>query len=382
MNLGEIHPLVEKAEVDLHGGRPEEEVLSSLLLFIDGDVEKAEGIIEAMGKVSSPHLGRLLLRWLETTPEKRIQKMIRRSLYRLKTRGIAIEDHSLGRETPVFRPAPSESPKGYGGPFDFLGHRLLMLSIPHTGRGVLVMQGILSDREGWIDFSAGVLGRKGLRDLFKTIQRETPFPLVEMEASYVSYLFDEAYHLSLRLGKRPPQGYLQLRREIETIKKVFDKAPVYSLISEDEIEAEARIFERGGELHQTDLFASWRFTEEEIRPYAEEFRMAEESRLILLPFQKEARFQEIYQKALTELFSEEVRWRYQRRMEEMAYYLFQSGRREEAKISLSVALVLRKPLNPIQPNPFLLQLVVKSILTFLSESQKRNQEEFSLITRP
>jgi hypothetical protein len=58
------------------------------------------------------------------------------------------------------------------------------------------------------------------------------------------------------------------------------------------------------------------------------------------------------------------------------------GRDEEAKISLSVAMDLEKPLNPIQPNPFLFQLVVKSIFSVLTETYEKKSKEVSLIVRP
>jgi hypothetical protein len=65
----------------------------------------------------------------------------------------------------------------------------------------------------------------------------------------------------------------------------------------------------------------------------------------------------------------------------MAYVLFKLGR-EEAKISLAVAIDLEKPLNPIQPNPFLSQLVMKSIFSLLAESYEKKSKELSLIVKP
>ncbi|MCX8117243.1 MAG: hypothetical protein N3G78_04830 [Desulfobacterota bacterium] len=379
--MEELQKVIQKVEADLQEGRSEGEVLHHLLSFVGEDLNKSEQAIEALGKMGHPQAGRLLRRWSEATPDKKIQKMIKRSIYRLKSKGIAVEEPSLKGERPIFRLPPSEPPVGFGGPFDSLGQRFLLLSVPRPGRGILVVQGLLSDTEGWIDCSVGEMGRKHFKELLEKIQKSLPFPLVEMEASYVAFLFDEAYRLSLHQGKTPPQDYLERRREVEAVKKTYSRPIIYSLLPEEEIEREEGIFEKGAELHQIDLFSSWILNEEVTQPYVEEVRMAEESRLVLQPFQKEARLHEIYQRALSEIFSDEVRSRYRNRMEEMAYYLFQAGKREEAKLSLSVALSLKRPFNPIRPNPFLFHLVVKSILTYLSERQKR-EREFSLITRP
>ena len=66
----------------------------------------------------------------------------------------------------------------------------------------------------------------------------------------------------------------------------------------------------------------------------------------------------------------------------MAYVLLKLGREEEAKISLSVALDLEKPLNLIQLNPFLSQLVIKSIFNLLTDAYEKKKKEVSLIVKP
>jgi hypothetical protein len=66
----------------------------------------------------------------------------------------------------------------------------------------------------------------------------------------------------------------------------------------------------------------------------------------------------------------------------MAYLLFKWGRGEEARVALAVALDLKQQANLLQPNPFLFQLVVRSIFTLLSEAYEKKTKDFSLIKRP
>jgi hypothetical protein len=275
-----------------------------------------------------------------------------------------------------------EPPKGFGGGFDFLGQRFLLLVIPHTGRGWTVIQGVISDTEGLIDFSGEEMTRKGFRAFFEEIQEKSPFPFVEMEPSYTGFLFDQAYQLTLEKKGTPPQDYLRLKTEIERIKKEYERPLAYSYLQVEEMAEDDRILSRGGDLLKTDLFKSWRIEEDQIRPYADEVWEAEESKIVLNKTQKEARFQGIYQKAMSELFTGERRLLYRRRLEEMAYVLFKLGKEEEARVSLSVAIDLEKPVNPIQPNPFLFQLVVKSIFTLLAEAYEKKVKEPSLIVKP
>jgi hypothetical protein len=203
-----------------------------------------------------------------------------------------------------------------------------------------------------------------------------------MEPSYVGFLFTKAYQLTLEKEGIPSQDYLRSKSEIEDIKKDYERPLIYSHLQRDEVVGDDRILRGGGDLLGADVFYSWRIEEDLIRSYADEVREAEESKIVLSQTQKEARFQGIYQKAMSEIFSGERRSLYQRRLEEMAYVLLKLGREEEARISLSVAIDLEGPLNLLQPNPFLLQLVIKSIFSLLAEVYEKKSKEPSLIVKP
>lgn len=380
--MKEIQSIIEEIKSDIQEGKPEEDIVHTLLLILNNEPKTTIQVLEDLVNIPYPSIARILQRLLEISDDKKIRKIIKRSLYRLKGKGIPIEEGKLERGGPVFRPLQAELPKGWGGSFDFLGQRFLVLAVPHRGSGWTVMQGIISDTQGLVDFSGGEMNRRGFKVFFEEVQKGSPFPLVEIEPSYVSLLFVEAYHLTLQKGKTPPQDYLRLRGEIERIKKEEEKALIYSHVQESEIEGDERLLQRGGDLLKMDFYSGWRIEEEEIRPYADEVWEAEESKLVLNPAQKEVRFQEIYQRALSDLFPEERRSLYRRRMEEMAYILFKLGREEEARITLAVALDLKKAARLIQPNPFLFQLVIKSIFTLLKEAYEKKMKEPSFIMKP
>jgi hypothetical protein len=380
--MEDIQTLIEQIRDDISNGKSEEEVFQSLLPLLGKDPQAVGTLAELMVTIPDRLTGRVLHRMFEATRDKKVRKIIRRSLYRLKNKGIPVEEISSDQERPILRALQVDPKEGFASGIDFLGHRLLWLVIPHPGRGLTVMDGIVSDREGIVDFSREEMTRKKFRSFVKEVKEENPFPIVAIEASYVAFLFIQAYQLNLKDDKKPPQDYLRAKSEIESIKKDYAKSFIYSHLQADEIAGDDRSLKKGGDLLKTDIFSSWRIEEEQIRPYADEAWEAEESKIVLNPAQKEARFQGIYQKALMKLFSGEMRFIYQRRLEEMAYVLLKLGREEEAKISLSVAMDLEKTLNPIQPNPFLLQLVIKSILNLLAEAYEKKSKEVSLIVKP
>ena len=380
--MEDIQTLLEQIKADISNGKSEEEIFQSLYPLLEKDPQTAGKLAELMVAIRDKMTGRLLRRMFEVTGDKRARRIIKRSLYRLKGKGIPVEEILSDKGRSILRPLQAEPKEGYASGIDVLGYRFLWLIIPHPGRGLTVMHGIVSDREGIINFSQEEMTRKGFRSFFEEVQEKNPFPSVEVDSSYVAFLFTQGYQLNLQEKKNLPQDYLRAKSEIEGVKKEYPRALIYSYLRADEIGGDDRMLRKGGDLLKADIFSSWRIEEEQIRPYADEVWEAEESKIVLNPTQKEARFQGIYQKALSELFSGERRFLYQRRLEEMAYVLFKLGREEEAKISLAVAMDLEKPLNPIQPDPFLFQLVVKSIFSLLAEAYEKKSKEPSLIVKP
>ena len=380
--MEELQTLIEQIKTDITNGKSDKEILQYLLPLLEKDPSTGGRLAESIVTISDRMVSRLLHRMFEVTQDKKVRKIIKRSLYRLKSKGITMEEVLSDKERSILRPFHADPKEGFASGIDFLGQRLLWLVIPHPGRGLTVMHGMVSDGEGFVDFSQEEMTRKGFRSFFEEVQEKNPFPIVEMEPSYVAFLFTQAHQLSLEKKGISPQNYLHAKSEIESIKKDYAKPLIYSTLQADEIAGDDRMLGKGGDLLKADVFYSWRIEEEQIRSYADEVWEAEESKIVLNPAQKEIRFQGIYQKALTELFSGERKFLYQRRLEEMAYVLLKLGREEEAKISLSVAMDLQKPLNPIQPNPFLFQLVTKSIFSLLAEAYEKKVKEPSLIVKP
>ena len=378
----DVQMLIHRVKTDMDEGKSEEELFQSLAPHFHQNTELDRKLSESLGGLPDAKIAKLLQRLLEISEDKRVRKEIKRSLYRLKAKGVAVEELPSDRGASILRPVQAEQPQGFGGGIDSVGHRFLVLGIPHPGRGMSLIQGVISDTEGWISGSGGETGRKGFKTFMEGVRENTPFPLVDIDPSYVALLFVRAYELCLRKGKTLPQDYLTFKADVEGIRKDYEKALIYGYLDAKEVAAEERWLARVDDLLKVDVLSSWKIGDDQIQPYADQIREAGESKIVLSAVQKQARVQEIYRTAVFELFSGEQRLLYQRRLEEMAYYLFKLGKHEEAKMSLAAALDLEKPLNTFQPSPFLLQLVTRSILTLLAEAYEEKKREPSFIVRP
>ena len=380
--MEDVQAFIERVKADIHDEKSEEEIFQSFLVIFGKDPETKGKVAELLATIPHEKIAKLLRRMLEVSEEKKVRKTIKRSLYRLKSRGIAIEEVSLEKGGSILRPLQAEPKKGFGSGIDHFGQRLLLLVLPHAGRMWTVMQGVTSDTQGLIDFSGEEMTRKGFRVFFEEMQEKTSFPFVEMEPAYVGLLFAQAYQLTIEQNGTPPGDYLRLKSEIEGARKGYERSLIYSHLQTDEILGNDWILKKAGDLLKNEFFSSWRIEEDQIRPYADAVWEAEESKIVLNQTQKEVRFQEIYLKALSELFPEGKRLLYKKRLEEMAYVLLKLGKEDEARISLAAAIDLEKPLNLLQPNPFLFQLVIKSIFALLAEAYEEKKKETSLIVKP
>jgi hypothetical protein len=103
---------------------------------------------------------------------------------------------------------------------------------------------------------------------------------------------------------------------------------------------------------------------------------------VLTREQKDARINGIYMTALQELFPENERLLWRRRLEEMAYVLYKGGREREARAALSAAIDLQKPFRSVDPNPFIWNLLLKSLYVLIEGASEEKKKEASLIVTP
>ncbi|MGQ9508850.1 MAG: hypothetical protein ACUVTN_05560 [Thermodesulfobacteriota bacterium] len=380
--MEKIQSILNHIRTDFQAGKSTEEVLSTLSSLIGEDLKTAKEVAENLPSIPEIKTAQLLEQMFDLYSEKEVRKAIKRSLYILRSRGIRFEHMISQKGKSVIKPIRAEDPQAIGSGYNSYGDRFLLLTLHHLGAGWELFNGIVNDIKGLVAFSTLFMSKKEMVSLITEVKEESPGEIVEMEPSYVGFLFYEAYKLTIAQGKEVPPQYLSVKDEIEKIKKSYDKPFIYSLIQEEEIERDEFLLEMGSTLFNTELFSSWRILEEEIRPYAGEVQEAEQSPIILTTSQKEARFHEIFLKAISNLFTETNRSLFRRRMEEMAYLLYQMGKGKEARVSLAIALDLKKPPNPFRPNPFLYTLVTRSIFALLSENYKRESKEPSFIIKP
>lgn len=360
-----------------------EEIFKKVSSYLKNEPSLTIPLIEALASIPSPETAQLLTKMMGKAEEKLVSKSIKRTLYRLRQKGIQWEEKP-SKDRPVLSAPKLAEPEGYLGAIDSTGSRIIVIARPRPFRGLFMVFSIVNDLEGIQRFNLNELTKKGLEEFVKGPLSSRDFPIVLTPGAYCIHLLKEASSISRRLSRPLPHGYHDAENEFKDL-SWDDPAPIiYQYMKEDEIKDQAGLLSESANLHEIPPFSAWFLKDREVQGYVSDIKDAQESRLILRPDQKDARLNSIFRKALEGLFPEDKRLLWKRRLEEMAYILLKTGKEKEAKITMSAAIDLKNPFSPIAPNPFIWRLLLKSIYILIEGDyeEAEKEEKASLIVTP
>jgi hypothetical protein len=362
---------------------PPDEVLKKATSYLKDEPYLTIHLIDALIRIPNPETAQLLMAMMAESEEKQVIKAIKRTLYKLRQKGVRWEEKSTDKK-PVFTPPKPAEPEGYLSSIDSAGSRIIVLARPVPMKGLLAVFSMISDLEGIQQFTVNQFSKKEFREFVSSSLSSEDFPVVETPGAYCLHLLKEAGALTQSLSKALPQGYHELESVFSDVAWDEPVPLIYQFMQEDEVKDLPHLLKDSAYLHETMPTATWHLSSEEVEKYAARITEAEQSKIVLRPDQKEARIDEIYRAALEELFPEEKRLLWKRRLEEAAYVLLKTGKEDEARAALSAAVDLKKPLSSIEPNPFIWDLLLKSIQILLETDQEKKEEEkkTSLIITP
>lgn len=377
-----IQDLLERLKSHEDQGTSVETSLQELRSRLGVSPERDRAVVEALAGLPTARTAKILQSLLGFISDKKVAKAIRRSLYRIGQRGIPLETaEEPRRERSILRPLAQEEAKGLISAVDAWGGQLVFLTIPRKPKGILLLQGVIQDTKGLTDFDRVETTRRGLREFLQSLDDSGHPPIVESEPGYCRFRLEEAAKLTESREAFLPPSYLAAKKDLQTIERT-ETPPIFRLFNEEEIQADPRLLKDSPRLFETESFLGWFLPPEEIQKYADLLKEAEESRLVLNEAQKTARIRAVYQKAVADLFPEERRHQYRKRLEEMAYVLYKKGDEAHAKVSLAASIDLRRIPTSLDPNPFLMALVTRSIHALLAERMEEQEAEPSLIVKP
>lgn len=340
-------------------------------------------VVERLGKgADAAHA--IALRDLAAGAESRGWKVVvkdaRRALYRLSQRGI-VPPPAPVEPTPKPRWAVTPTFEGWLSGIDGRGDRLVWIVRPQPGGGLLVMTAILNEPAGLRDVTLAELPRKSLRRMHDDLRARHGVRMVEADGAYCDALVAQGWERVRAAGHAEAVGrYPTLRARMTTAEPAPLDPPLITRVA-GTASADPAVLANGARLlDEIELF-TWIPDRATLAPHLAAITAARESPIVLSRPQQEERVQAALVETRHALFGGDRAPVYRRRLEETAYVLYASDRRELAAAAAATAAALGRGDDG---TPFFTELLRRAVSGLLveDEAKARAEAEGSVLVRP
>ena len=358
------------------------ESMAQLKIALGQSAEADMAAIFLLGKIAE-HESLALIRDIEkTATDKDVKKEIKRALFKLAQKGVAIADEARLEKKPMALFERTLEIEAYMSAVDGGGGRLIWIAKLQPNHGLQVIQAMLHDREGLLRFGAMHMKRKELRAMADQIKQQHGVSMIAIPWEFADQMIYDGYEKAKARGQSGLENFHEIRSLIGTGKPKLVTHPVYSKLGADDLR-EGPWREQSRRLLDEPELGYWIVIDDWVKGFLSQIEDARTSPLVLNPVQKEARLAAIVRDAVKSLCAGESGKAFKQRMEDTALYFAETNRIEQGKLALAVA----QQVGEGDPGPldvlFLTGLIQKSFAFFMSQQKAQEEEEqSSLIIKP
>lgn len=339
-------------------------------------------VIFALGKIFDATALEALGEIERRTSDKETKKEIKRALFKLAQKGFALPEQKSEEVKPAALFGAEREIEAYMSAVDGGGGRLIWIAKAQPSHGLQVIQAMLHDRDGLLRFGGMHMRRKELRNMADEIKKQHDVTMIAVPWEFADQMIYDGYEKARARAQTGLENFHEVRSILATGKPKEIVHPIYGKLNAEQAR-DGGWREQSRRLLDESELRYWILTDDWVQAVLPQLQEAQTSRLVLNPLQKEERFNAIVRDAVKTLCSGENGKAFKRRMEDMALYFFETKRREQARLSLAVALQVGEG----DPGPldvsFLTGLMQKSFAFFMSqEKAKKEEEQSSLIIKP
>jgi hypothetical protein len=317
-------------------------------------------LVDALADIPLTGSALLLQEILAETTDKVLQKAIKKALHRLKVQGVTFAEVQPKRHTAVVGAVTHRLEKCLASFIDGAGERMFLLIRTKPMGGYNLAYLVINYGTG-IRYALGLQASK--RELPEILEKvQGPAPLIDLEPSYCQYQIALAHQMNLETNTPVPEEYFTLRDIIGEGSTTFERALIYSALTDADLEAAKTYDTYADKLLDLPEFAGWTLPAPIIQKYGDALREIEQSQIVVSPAMQQERIHEIHTRAMEEVLGERSRRLMRMRLEEMAYYLLRTDRHREALWAVAAAQSLEDD-NPqrLRRNPFAGALLERSL---------------------
>lgn len=361
---------------------PTSESIEVLKSAIGKSAETDIAAIFLLGKIAALESLDLIREIDKTATDKDVKREIKRALFKLAQKGVAIADETAVEKKPAALFERTPDIEAYMSAVDGGGGRLVWIAKAQPNHGLQVIQAMLHEREGLLRFGGVHMKRKELRGMADEIKQQHGVSMIAIPWEFADQMIYDGYEQAKARGQSGLENFHELRSLIGTGKPKPISHPIYAKLGPGDLrdgpwrELSRRLLDEP-ELRYWVLIDDW------LKGFLAQIEDARNSPLVLNQVQKEERLAAIVRDAVKTLCAGDTGKAFKQRMEDTALYFHETRRVDLAKLALAVA----QQVGEGDPGPldisFLTGLVQKSFAFFMSQQQAQKEEaKSSLIIKP
>ena len=284
-----------------------------------------------------------LLAALADDPTARaVRRPARRALYRLSPKGVTAPPRPAPR--PVVERRAERPARAWLSGIDGTGSRAVWILFEGGFGGAALCSLILNDTVGILEVAGGEITKKRLETELAALRANQKLPWIEVAPARAVAAVHEALALHRTLGTAPPAGFARWQA-------AFASAPVDQPPTPTP-PVDTETLDRASELLGLPELASWFLDPDSVQSESLEVLQTRESRLVVSDQIKAERETAIVERIVEREFTPEVRRRWARRLDEMAFVFAATDRPERAAIAAVAAAALRDETRDVRTQPF------------------------------
>lgn len=150
--------------------------------------------LEQFNATKSEEAGIYLNLVLRKVEEKDVQKLIKKLLFRLKTRGVHVDEPLATGEPALKKIEVIRNEKAFASNYDTEGTRVVLLAVEMKRRQYIFIHAVCHFSDGLVDLAVFPLPQNDLDGLISdyTLKTQPPMALVPVSPRYAAYLVEEA----------------------------------------------------------------------------------------------------------------------------------------------------------------------------------------------
>lgn len=331
-------------------------------------------VVYLLGKIASVEAATALRQFERGTADKEVKKEIKRALFKLSQKGVALPEEPVAEKKPAPLFERDHQIEAYMSAVDGGGGRLVWIAKPQPRHGLQVIQAMVHDREGLLRFGGVQMKRKELRAMADEIKQQHGVTMIAIPWRFADWMVYQGYEKSKARGQSGLEEFTAIRSVIASGKPAPMTHPVYEKLGATDL-SDGSWREQSRRLLAEPELRYWVVLDEWVQDCLQALHEAQSSPLVLNPMQKEERFAGVVRDAVKTLCAGDNGQALMRRLEDMALYFAETGRPEQAQLALAVA----RQVATGEPGPldvsFLTGLMQKSFVFFISQLKKQQEDE-------